>query len=115
MLEYIYNPKGWNLERPQMILSIIGGAQKYSISNRVKTAFKRGLINAAVSTGAWIITSGINTGIIRLVGEAVSEELYKNNSSLTVLGIATWGKIAYRDELKTEVNKYLPLRISLII
>jgi hypothetical protein len=61
----------------------------------MKTAFKRGLIKAATSTNAWIITGGTNTGVMRLVGEAVSEEFNK----LIVIGIATWGKIALRKKL----------------
>jgi hypothetical protein len=31
------------------------------------------------------------------VGEAVADEVH--TSSLTVLGIATWGKIAFRDKM----------------
>jgi hypothetical protein len=56
MIEHLYHPEGWNLKCPQLILSVTGGAQKFNNSNRMKKAFKRGLIKAAVSTGAWIIT-----------------------------------------------------------
>ena len=34
---------------------------------------------------------------MRLVGEAVADEFHK--CKLTVLGIATWGKIALRDKM----------------
>ena len=66
MIQYLYSPEGWNLERPQLILSVTGGAQKFTIPHRMKKAFKRGLIKAAASTGAWIITGGTNTGVMRL-------------------------------------------------
>lgn len=97
MIQYLYSPEGWNLQRPQLILSVTGGAQKFTIPHRMKKAFKRGLIKAAASTGAWIITGGTNTGVMRLVGEAVADEFHTCN--LTVLGIATWGKIAFRDQM----------------
>ena len=58
MIQYLYSPEGWNLQRPQLILSVTGGAQKFTIPHRMKKAFKRGLIKAASSTGAWIITGG---------------------------------------------------------
>ena len=80
---------------PQLIISVTGGAQNFSIPQRMKTAFKRGLIKAATSTNAWIITGGTNAGVMKLVGEAVSEEYNK----LVVIGIATWGKIALKDNL----------------
>jgi transient receptor potential cation channel subfamily M member 2 len=99
MIQFLYNPEGWNLQRPQLILSVTGGAQKFTIPHRMKKAFKRGLIKAAASTGAWIITGGTNTGVMRLVGEAVADEFHKYNQKLTVLGIATWGKIALREQM----------------
>ena len=45
---------------------------------------------------------GTNTGVMRLVGEAVADEFHTCN--LTVLGIATWGKIAFRDQMV--VNRF---------
>ena len=87
--------KGWKLEMPHLIISVTGGAQNFTISHRMKTAFKRGLLKVASSTGAWIITGGTNTGVMKLVGEAISEDL----SDVPVIGIASWGKVAFRDKL----------------
>lgn len=101
MIQYMYSPEGWNLQRPQLILSVTGGAQKFTIPLRMKKAFKRGLIKAAASTGAWIITGGTNTGVMRLVGEAVADEFHTCN--LTVLGIASWGKIAFREQMMVRI------------
>jgi hypothetical protein len=66
MIHYLYSKDGWRLNHPQLILSITGGAQNFTIPHRMKNAFKRGLIKAAASTGAWIITGGTNTGVMRL-------------------------------------------------
>jgi len=104
MIQYLYSPESWNLQKPQLILSVTGGAQKFTIPHRMKKAFKRGLIKAAASTGAWIITGGTNTGVMKLVGDAVASELPNHDNSLTVLGIATWGKIALREMMKVKVS-----------
>jgi transient receptor potential cation channel subfamily M protein 2 len=104
MIQYVYNSQSWGLDKPNLILSVTGGAQKFNIPQRMKKAFKRGLIKAAVSTGAWIITGGTNTGVMRLVGEAVAEEFQKGQFDLTVLGIATWGKIALREQMTIDVT-----------
>jgi hypothetical protein len=104
MIEYVYHAQNWGLEKPKLILSVTGGAQKFNIPQRMRKAFKRGLIKAAVSTGAWIITGGTNTGVMRLVGEAVADEFQKGQLDLTVLGIATWGKIALREQMTINVN-----------
>ena len=103
MIEYLYSNEGCNLQRPQLIISVTGGAQNFTIPYRMKKAFKLGLIKAAASTGAWIITGGTNTGVMRLVGEALAEEYHKYNTNLTVLGIATWGTIEFKEKLVVSI------------
>jgi len=51
---------------------------------------------------------GTNTGVMRLVGEAVADEFHTCN--LTVLGIATWGKIAFRDQMV--VNRFFLMAMN---
>ncbi len=103
MIEFFFHEEGWNLQKPNLILTVTGGAQKFSLPYLVKKAFKRGLVKAAASTGAWIITGGTNAGVMRLVGEAVADEGQKYNSDFTVLGIAAWGRIAYRNRMINKV------------
>ena len=97
MIQYMYGTEGWNLSRPHLIISVIGGGEKLVIPHRMKNAFKRGLVKAAASTDAWIITGGRNVGVMRLVGEAIADEFLA--CKLTVLGIATWGSVALRNLL----------------
>lgn len=105
-IQYLYDERGWGLEMPQLIISVTGGAQNFSIPQRMKAAFKRGLIKAATSTGAWIITGGTNAGVMKLVGEAVADDANQLLKRLTVIGIATWGKIAKSDELIVNILFY---------
>ena len=53
-IEFLYTK--WKLEKPQLILSVTGGAKNFSLPTKMKNAFKRGLVKAAESTNAWIIT-----------------------------------------------------------
>ena len=48
---------------------------------------------------------------MKLVGEAVAEELHEYDTNLTVLGIATWGVIKDKELLINPVN---PLFIFII-
>jgi hypothetical protein len=100
MKEYLYGPSGWNLPVPKLIISVVGSTMQLVLPARIKKAFKRGLVKAAMATDAWIITSGINSGVSRCVGEAVGEQFHnETNNSLILLSIAHWGDIAYRDQL----------------
>ncbi|CAF0898920.1 unnamed protein product [Rotaria sordida] len=61
----------WFDEPPSLVISITGGAKEYNMKPRLLRAFRRGLLKVARTTGAWIITGGMNTGIMKLVGEIV--------------------------------------------
>uniref|UniRef100_A0A1I8IUM9 LSDAT_euk domain-containing protein n=1 Tax=Macrostomum lignano TaxID=282301 RepID=A0A1I8IUM9_9PLAT len=62
----------WGLQPPNMIISVTGGAKKLKLNKRLKKAFK-GLMDAAKTTGAWIITGGTSEGVMKLAGKAVKD------------------------------------------
>ena len=41
----------WKLPIPNLLISVTGGAQRFDLNPRLKAVFKRGLINAATTTG----------------------------------------------------------------
>jgi transient receptor potential cation channel subfamily M protein 2 len=98
MIEFLYDESAFRINKPQLIISVTGGAQKFTIPQKMKNAFKLGLIKAAISTNALIITGGTNAGVMKLVGDAIAESVV-DLSKVAVLGIATWGKVAYRNKL----------------
>lgn len=55
--------KEWQMERPKLLLSVQGGSENFTVPPKVMHAFSRGLMTAALSTGAWILTEGISTGM----------------------------------------------------
>lgn len=58
--------------------------------------FRNGLIKTAKTTDAWIITSGINSGVIRHVAAALEHALSgspKSTVRITSIGIAPWGML----------------------
>ncbi len=66
---------------------------------------------------AWILTTGINNGVSKLVGEGVAHfRLLKEDSTkMKCIGLTMWGTVneSTRFELKraTNVNKLLILKI----
>ncbi|CAH3020092.1 unnamed protein product, partial [Porites evermanni] len=61
----------WKLELPKLVISVTGGAKSFVMHPKLKDLFRQGLLKAANTTGAWIITGGTNTGVQRHVGEAL--------------------------------------------
>ena len=54
--------KEWQMELPKILISVHGGIQNFELHPRIKQVVGKGLIKAAVTTGAWILTGGVNTG-----------------------------------------------------
>ena len=106
IIEHIYSKNKWELEKPQLILSVTGGYKRFSIPNRMKRAFKKGLVKAAQSTNSIIITNGSHSGVAKLVGEAVSENAHHK---LNVIGIVSWGTVAYREKLEVRIFNEIKL------
>ncbi|KAL7980079.1 hypothetical protein Chor_001347 [Crotalus horridus] len=91
--------KEWQLELPKLLVSVHGGMQKFELHPRIKQLLGKGLIKAAVTTGAWIITGGVNTGVAKHVGDALKEHASQSSRKICTIGIAPWGVIENRNDL----------------
>ena len=60
-----YILKNTRFRSPQLLISVTGGAKNFSIDNKTKNAFMRGLVKAAKTTDSWIISGGTNVGVIK--------------------------------------------------
>lgn len=91
----------WGLEKPNLLISVTGGAKNFTMKQKLKEEFRRGLMKVARSTGAWIITGGTNAGVMKHVGEAVRDYglVSASTNPIIVIGVATWGCIQNKEDL----------------
>uniref|UniRef100_UPI0037E9964E transient receptor potential cation channel subfamily M member 2 n=1 Tax=Semicossyphus pulcher TaxID=241346 RepID=UPI0037E9964E len=91
----------WKLSPPNLLISVTGGAKNFYLKARIKNMFHRGLIKVAQTTGAWIITGGTHTGVMKHVGKAVRDYALSGSSQgqIVAIGVATWGVIHNKDAL----------------
>lgn len=89
-------------ERPNLVISVVGGAKNFKLDGRMRDTFSTGLIKAAKTTSAWLISSGFNMGVMKAVGQAVrmgQSFCWDNDRMVHVLrciGIAPWGYVKNR-------------------
>lgn len=57
------------------------------------------LFQVANTPGTWVTSGGTNTGVMKLVGDAV------HGTSNTCIGIVSWGVIAKREDLVSSAEK----------
>ncbi|KAK2172372.1 hypothetical protein NP493_967g00037 [Ridgeia piscesae] len=98
----------WHLDAPNLLISVTGGAKNFKMKPRLKEMFRRGLINVAKSTGGWIISGGMNEGVMKQVGDAVHDHLVAQGSKagLVAFGIATWGCVKGKKTLVNEGDSW---------
>ncbi|NWV28082.1 TRPM6 protein, partial [Origma solitaria] len=91
--------KEWQIELPKLVISVHGGIQNFKLPSKVKQVFSKGLVKAAESTGAWIITEGINSGVSRHVGDALKGRASPHLRKICAIGIPPWGIIENQRDL----------------
>ncbi|XP_078142127.1 transient receptor potential cation channel subfamily M member 2 [Centroberyx gerrardi] len=92
----------WKLDPPNLLISVTGGAKNFYLKSHLKSMFHRGLIKVAQTTGAWIITGGTHTGVMKHVGRAVRDHALSSCSmdgQIVTIGVATWGTLHNRHAL----------------
>ena len=63
--------------------------------------FREGLLKAAMTTGAWLLTSGIDSGVVRQVATGLDEAgiSARMRSKVVTIGVAPWGLVKKRERL----------------
>ncbi|XP_060030128.1 transient receptor potential cation channel subfamily M member 4 isoform X4 [Erinaceus europaeus] len=99
----VYNlvTRTWGLRAPNLVVSVLGGSGAPALHTWLQDLLRRGLVRAAQSTGAWIVTGGLHTGIGRHVGVAVRDHQMASTGGTKVvaMGVAPWGVVRNRDTL----------------
>ncbi|CAF0985839.1 unnamed protein product [Adineta steineri] len=98
--------------KPSLILSVYGGAKYFTMTEKMEKEIIRGIIDAAATSNAWILSTGINNGVSKLIGEGISHYrlLKANPNKIICIGLTKWGTIneSTRFELKYTTKGYPP-------
>ncbi|VEL33657.1 unnamed protein product [Protopolystoma xenopodis] len=57
----------WCLRVPSLVISALGGLANAPLQAKLRRVVQSGLLRAAKTTGAWVITNGLDTGKSRLL------------------------------------------------
>ncbi|MCP9260167.1 Transient receptor potential cation channel subfamily M member [Dirofilaria immitis] len=108
--------KIWGLEPPRLVITVHGGITNFEVQEKLGQVFREGLLKAAQTTGAWIITAGIDAGVVRHVATALDEAgiSARMRSKVVTIGIAPWGLLKRHEKLigKDIVVSYDPHSFS---
>ncbi|CAF4070734.1 unnamed protein product, partial [Rotaria sordida] len=101
--------KGWLLSKPDLIISVTGGATNFDMSTRLRKIFQSGLVSAAITTNAWLITAGTNAGVFKEVGKALNKYRYKNRKNdvdISCIGIGSWGYTTENEQVDCQSTTF---------
>uniref|UniRef100_A0A4W6ERM3 Transient receptor potential cation channel, subfamily M, member 5 n=1 Tax=Lates calcarifer TaxID=8187 RepID=A0A4W6ERM3_LATCA len=80
----------WGLAPPHLVVALVGGDELAQMKPWLRDTLRKGLVKAAQSTGAWILTNGLRFGITKHLGQAVRDHsLASTSSKVRVVAIVT--------------------------
>ncbi|CAJ0944633.1 unnamed protein product, partial [Mesorhabditis belari] len=89
----------WGIQPPKLIITVHGGVSNFDLQQKLARVFRKGLLKAAKTTGAWIITSGVDCGVVRQVAAALEGSGSSSRSKIVTIGITSWGLLKKREDL----------------
>ncbi|VDN56541.1 unnamed protein product [Dracunculus medinensis] len=91
--------KIWEMPPPKLIITVHGGTTNFNLQPKLARIIRKGLLKAATTTGAWIITSGsIFVSLQR------NDNCFKHRSKVVCLGIVPWGILKKKEDLFGQVQ-----------
>ncbi|XP_057173204.1 transient receptor potential cation channel subfamily M member 5 [Ursus arctos] len=92
----------WHLPAPNLVVSLVGEERPFAVKSWLRDVLRKGLVKAAQSTGAWILTSALRVGLARYVGQAVRDHSLASTSArarVVAIGLASLGRVLHRQLL----------------
>ncbi|XP_036030310.1 LOW QUALITY PROTEIN: transient receptor potential cation channel subfamily M member 5 [Onychomys torridus] len=92
----------WHLPAPNLVVSLVGEERPFAMKSWLRDVLRKGLVKAAQSTGAWILTSALRVGLARHVGQAVRDHSLASTSTkvrVVAIGMASLDRILHRQLL----------------
>ena len=83
----------FGLRAPEATIAVTGGAQDFAMDPGATAAVFQGIVRAAETTRACIVDGGTDTGVMKLLGDAVDRSGYR----VDLIGVAGWGVVVGRD------------------
>uniref|UniRef100_A0A8C5VYG5 Transient receptor potential cation channel subfamily M member 5 n=1 Tax=Microcebus murinus TaxID=30608 RepID=A0A8C5VYG5_MICMU len=89
----------WHLPAPNLVVSLVGEERPFAMKPWLRAVLRKGLVTAAQTTGAWILTSALRSGSAWHVGQAVRDHSLASTSArvrVVAVGFASLGRVLHR-------------------
>ncbi|CAO2583997.1 Transient receptor potential cation channel subfamily M member 5 [Lemmus lemmus] len=88
----------WHLPAPNLVVSLVGEERPFAMKSWLRDILRKGLVKAAQSTGAWILTSALRVGLARHIGQAVRDHSLASTSTkvrVVAIGMASLDRVLH--------------------
>ena len=94
-----YMKERWRLPKPGIILHVTGSALGFDLPPKHIKPITDGVVDVCEKAGAWVITGGLDAGVMALVGSAMSRWKHRCESA-PLIGIAPWRAVTNKGVLE---------------
>ncbi|XP_006893434.1 PREDICTED: transient receptor potential cation channel subfamily M member 5 [Elephantulus edwardii] len=104
----------WHLPAPNLVVSLVGEERPFTMKPWLRDVLRKGLVKAAQSTGAWLLTSALRVGLARHMAQAVRDHSLASTSAkvrVVAIGMAPLGRVLHRqllEDFKEDIPIHYP-------
>lgn len=77
----------WGLPLPKLVVTVHGGSLNFDLPSRLGKIFQNGMLKVAHTTSAWVISSGLNSGVSKHLGNALNNRWFGDSKRRHVVSI----------------------------
>ncbi|CAF0987789.1 unnamed protein product [Adineta ricciae] len=95
----------WKVERPKLLVAVIGGAKYFKMSEGLEEKFCSKIIDATRQSGAWLLTSGFNAGVVQMIGRTLNNmHLTSLTQHITAIAVTKYGCIRNNSDIVQKID-----------
>ena len=79
----------WRLTEPGIIVQVTGSAQDFDLPAKYVPPITEGIVYAASKANAWVISGGMDAGVMSLIGSSIARHHHKCHKT-PVIGVGSW-------------------------
>ncbi|XP_022084590.1 transient receptor potential cation channel subfamily M member 5-like [Acanthaster planci] len=105
ILDTLTDKLKWALKLPKLLICILGGEDAVMMYDQEQEICK-GLVKTVLSNDVWLLTSGLQCGLMKSIGEALTEHAAGHalsmRKNLVAIGVAPLGILQHKEEFRPD-------------
>ncbi|CAF1295890.1 unnamed protein product, partial [Rotaria sordida] len=84
----------WHIPRPALLMQVTGGHKYFKLRGKMGVNFLDEFVKFVSKSNTWLLTNGINVGIVQLIGQTIRKrKMTKPDGKTIIIGVCNYGSV----------------------